>query len=51
VGSGGARGVVDYAIIDEVHHAQAPSYRRVMARLNATFTLGLTATPERSDGV
>lgn len=41
----------DYAIIDEVHHAQAPSYRRVMARLNATFTLGLTATPERTDGV
>ena len=41
----------DYAVIDEVHHAQAPSYRRVMARLNATFTLGLTATPERTDGV
>ena len=41
----------DYAIIDEVHHAQAPSYRRVMARLHATFTLGLTATPERTDGV
>ena len=41
----------DYVIIDEVHHAQAPSYRRVMARLNATFTLGLTATPERTDGV
>ena len=41
----------DYVIIDEVHHAQAPSYRRVMARLNATFTLGLTATPERTDGI
>ena len=41
----------DYAVIDEVHHAQAPSYRRVMARLHATFTLGLTATPERTDGV
>lgn len=41
----------DYAVIDEVHHAEAPSYRRVMARLNATFTLGLTATPERTDGV
>jgi superfamily II DNA or RNA helicase/diadenosine tetraphosphate (Ap4A) HIT family hydrolase/HKD family nuclease/phage repressor protein C with HTH and peptisase S24 domain len=41
----------DYVLIDEVHHAQAPSYRRVMARLNATFTLGLTATPERTDGV
>lgn len=41
----------DYAIVDEVHHAEAPSYRRVLARLKATFTLGLTATPERSDGV
>ncbi len=41
----------DYVVIDEVHHAQAPSYRRVMAHLNSTFTLGLTATPERTDGV
>ena len=41
----------DYAIIDEVHHAAAPTYRRVLAQLNATFVLGLTATPERSDGV
>lgn len=41
----------DYAVIDEVHHAHAPSYRRVLARLNAGFVLGLTATPERSDGV
>jgi superfamily II DNA or RNA helicase/diadenosine tetraphosphate (Ap4A) HIT family hydrolase/HKD family nuclease len=41
----------DYAIIDEVHHAEAPSYRKVLARLNASFVLGLTATPERSDGV
>ncbi len=41
----------DYAIIDEVHHAAAPTYRRVLAQLNATFILGLTATPERGDGV
>lgn len=41
----------DYCVIDEVHHAEAPSYRRVMARLDAGFTLGLTATPERTDGV
>jgi superfamily II DNA or RNA helicase len=41
----------DYAVIDEVHHAEAPSYRKVLARLNASFVLGLTATPERSDGV
>ena len=41
----------DYAIIDEVHHAAAPTYRRVLARLNAKFVLGLTATPERGDGI
>ena len=47
----------DYCVIDEVHHAEAPSYRRVLARLSElsraapSFTLGLTATPERTDGV
>jgi superfamily II DNA or RNA helicase/diadenosine tetraphosphate (Ap4A) HIT family hydrolase/HKD family nuclease/SOS-response transcriptional repressor LexA len=47
----------DYCIVDEVHHAEAPSYRRVLARLSElsraapSFTLGLTATPERTDGV
>jgi superfamily II DNA or RNA helicase/diadenosine tetraphosphate (Ap4A) HIT family hydrolase/SOS-response transcriptional repressor LexA len=44
----------DYCVIDEVHHAEAPSYRRVIARLPRharSFTLGLTATPERTDGV
>jgi superfamily II DNA or RNA helicase/diadenosine tetraphosphate (Ap4A) HIT family hydrolase/HKD family nuclease len=44
----------DYCLIDEVHHAEAPSYRRVIARLprhDRSFTLGLTATPERTDGV
>jgi superfamily II DNA or RNA helicase/diadenosine tetraphosphate (Ap4A) HIT family hydrolase/HKD family nuclease len=44
----------DYCVIDEVHHAEAPCYRRVLARLprhDRSFTLGLTATPERTDGV
>lgn len=41
----------DYAVIDEVHHAEAPSYRRILAVLKSTFVVGLTATPERSDGV
>lgn len=40
----------DYVVMDEVHHAHAPSYRRVLAQLDAEFILGLTATPERSDG-
>ena len=39
----------DYAVIDEVHHATAASYRRVLGVLRAGFVLGLTATPERSD--
>ncbi len=41
----------DYVIMDEVHHASAPSYRRVLAQLDCDFALGLTATPERTDGV
>ena len=41
----------DYVEVDEVHHAHAPSYRRVLARCRGDFVLGLTATPERSDGV
>jgi superfamily II DNA or RNA helicase/diadenosine tetraphosphate (Ap4A) HIT family hydrolase/HKD family nuclease len=41
----------DYTLIDEVHHAEAPSYRQVLAQLKTGFVLGLTATPERSDGI
>jgi superfamily II DNA or RNA helicase/diadenosine tetraphosphate (Ap4A) HIT family hydrolase len=40
----------DYVVIDEVHHADAPSYRRLITRLDPGFLLGLTATPERTDG-
>jgi superfamily II DNA or RNA helicase/diadenosine tetraphosphate (Ap4A) HIT family hydrolase/SOS-response transcriptional repressor LexA len=39
----------DYVVIDEVHHASAPSYRDILACLRTTFLLGLTATPERTD--
>ena len=46
-----AREKFDYVVIDEVHHAHAPSYRRVLAKIQAGFILGLTATPERTDGV
>jgi len=38
-----------YVIVDEVHHADAETYRRVLQRLSPEFMLGLTATPERSD--
>jgi superfamily II DNA or RNA helicase len=39
----------DYAVVDEVHHAAAASYRAVLASLEPRFLLGLTATPERAD--
>lgn len=40
----------DYMVVDEVHHADAASYRRILAHFSPAFLLGLTATPERSDG-
>ena len=40
----------DVVIIDEVHHAAAPSYRALLEHLDPTELLGLTATPERMDG-
>jgi len=39
----------DYVVVDEFHHADAPTYRRVLSHLRPRFLLGLTATPERSD--
>lgn len=40
----------DMVIVDEFHHAAAASYRSLLARVNPTVLLGLTATPERADG-
>ena len=40
----------DYVVIDEFHHADARSYRALIDRLEPSFLLGLTATPERADG-
>ena len=40
----------DYIMIDEVHHAAAGSYQRIMDHFQPDFYLGLTATPERTDG-
>jgi superfamily II DNA or RNA helicase/diadenosine tetraphosphate (Ap4A) HIT family hydrolase len=39
----------DYVVVDEVHHAAAESYRRILAALDPGFLLGLTATPDRAD--
>lgn len=41
----------DIVVIDEFHHAQATTYRRLLDRLQPRELLGLTATPERADGV
>ena len=40
----------DYIIIDEFHHAAAPSYQRILEYYKPKILLGLTATPERMDG-
>ena len=40
----------DYIIIDEFHHAAATTYRRLIDHFEPKFLLGLTATPERTDG-
>jgi superfamily II DNA or RNA helicase len=39
----------DYIVVDEFHHAAAPSYRRLLSYFNPRFLLGLTATPDRTD--
>ncbi len=40
----------DFIIVDEFHHASAPSYQRLLEYYEPKVLLGLTATPERSDG-
>ncbi len=37
--------------LDESHHMEAASYRRLLAHLQPQELLALTATPERADGV
>jgi superfamily II DNA or RNA helicase/HKD family nuclease len=41
----------DVVIVDEFHHAAAASYRMLLDHLQPVELLGLTATPERSDGL
>lgn len=40
----------DYIILDEVHHASASTYQKVINYYHPKILLGLTATPERMDG-
>jgi superfamily II DNA or RNA helicase/HKD family nuclease/phage repressor protein C with HTH and peptisase S24 domain len=40
----------DYIIIDETHRSGADSYLRLIGHFEPKFLLGMTATPERTDG-
>jgi superfamily II DNA or RNA helicase/HKD family nuclease len=40
----------DYIIIDETHRSGADSYLRLLEHFEPKFLLGMTATPERTDG-
>ena len=44
-------GAYRVVVIDEFHHAEAKTYRRILDHLNPRELLGLTATPERGDGL
>ncbi len=41
----------DMVIVDEFHHAEAATYRRLLDGVEARWLLALTATPERADGL
>jgi superfamily II DNA or RNA helicase/HKD family nuclease len=41
----------DIVVIDEFHHAAAQSYRTLLDHVRPVELIGLTATPERSDGL
>ncbi|SET98142.1 PLD-like domain-containing protein [Hymenobacter actinosclerus] len=40
----------DYLVIDETHRSGASGYQRILAHFQPRFLLGMTATPERTDG-
>lgn len=41
----------NYIVIDETHRAGASSYQKIMDYFDPDFLLGMTATPERTDGM
>ena len=41
----------EIVVVDEFHHAEARTYRKILDHLAPLELLGLTATPERADGV
>ena len=40
----------DCIVVDECHHAAAPTYQHLLEHFQPQLLLGLTATPERMDG-
>ena len=40
----------DYIVVDECHHAAAQTYKKIFSYFTPKFILGLSATPERTDG-
>lgn len=40
----------EYIVVDEFHHAAAPTYQKLLQHYRPKILLGLTATPERMDG-
>jgi superfamily II DNA or RNA helicase len=40
----------DIVVVDEFHHAAAPTYERFLDHIRPKELIGLTATPERTDG-
>ena len=38
-------------VVDEFHHAAAKSYEKILSVFRPKILLGLTATPERADGL
>ncbi len=45
-----AKDYFDYVVLDEAHHASAVSYQKLIDHISPQTLLGLTATPERTDG-
>jgi superfamily II DNA or RNA helicase/HKD family nuclease len=40
----------DIVYVDAFHHAEAPTYQRLLQHLRPKLLVGMTATPERTDG-
>lgn len=44
-----AKNEFDLIVVDEFHHAAAPTYERLLDHFEPQFLLGITATPDRMD--